>query len=227
MDTNNAPVYQQLTQNKTRKCRSETILRLLLSTSYPQSTLTDLTLALSVHGGQTDLVELEHNAIDLREIEKDYTLFDFVRVVEIKRVLGEIKVKTSCLDLDPAMRVVIDNTNTHQQMAVSTINLVKPSDALSDVDALSVRLLELFYRSQVKVRRHNDSIAQTTWCYRVKEIDRSQPNKSMRIVETNLDIKQAIHRLGISLRKKSFHVILTQNAILLLDQKARLYGVIK
>lgn len=219
--------YEQMTEHRNRKCRPETLLRLLLSTSYPQSTLSDLTLALAVHGGQTDQEELERNAEDLREVEKDYTLYDFVRCVEIRRTLNEIRVLTKGLDIDPAMRVINDCTDTHKEMAAVNISLVKGDGALDDVEAFAIRLMELFYRSQVKSKRPGDSIDNTEWRCRVKEVDRSKPGKPTRNVDTTLDVKQAIHRLCTSLRKRSFHIVLTQNCILLMDQKARLFGVSK
>lgn len=220
-------IYAQMTEHRNRRCRPETLLRLLLSTSYPQSTLSDLTLALTVHGGQTDKEELERNAEDLREVEKAYTLYDFVRCVEIRRTFGELKVTTKGLDIDPSMKVINDCTDTHKEMAAVNIALTKGDEALDDVEALAIRLMELFYRSQVKSKRPGDTIDNTEWRFRVKELDRSKPGKQTRNVDATLDVKQAIHRLATSLRKRSFHIILTQNCILLMDQKARLFGVVK
>lgn len=218
-------IYEQMTEHGNRKCRPETLLRLLMSTSYPQSTLSDLTLAVTVHGGQADLAELEQDATALREVEKSYTLFDFIRCIELKRVGGEVKVITKCLDVDPTMRVVNDCTETHVQMAASTIDLINGEEPLNDPDALAVRLLELFYRSQIKSKRHSDSLDRTTWRYRTKVQDRSKPHAKRDNADTDIGAVEAIQKLASSLCKKHFHIVLTQNTILLLDQKARLYGV--
>lgn len=218
-------VYEQMAKQGNRKCRPETLLRLLMSTSYPQSTLSDLTLELAVQGGQTDLDELEKDAVGMREVEKSYTLFDFVRCIELKRSGNEIKVTTKCLDIDPTMRIVNDCTETHVQMAVSTIQLVNGDMALKDPDALAIRLLELFYRSQIKSKRHSDTLDRTMWRYRTKVQDRTVPHNKRDNVDVDISASQAIQKLVSSLRKRSFHVVLTQNALLLLDQKARLYGV--
>lgn len=218
-------VYEQMTGQGNRKCRPETLLRLLMSTSYPQSTLSDLTLELAVQGGQTDLDELEKDAAGMREVEKSYTLFDFVRCIELKRSGGEIKVITKCLDIDPTMRAVNDCTETHVQMAASTIELVNGDAALKDPETLAIRLLELFYRSQIKSKRHGDTLDRTMWRYRTKVQDRSVPHNKRDNVDVDISASQAIQKLVSSLRKRSFHVVLTQNAFLLLDQKARLYGV--
>lgn len=218
-------VYEQMAKQGNRKCRPETLLRLLMSTSYPQSTLSDLTLELAVQGGQTDLDELEKDAAGMREVEKSYTLFDFVRCIELKRSGGEIKVTTKCLDIDPTMRVVNDCAETHVQMAASTIQLVNGETALKDPEALAIRLLELFYRSQIKSKRHGDTLDRTMWRYRTKAQDRSVPRNKRDNVDVDISASQAVQKLVSSLRKRSFHVVLTQNAFLLLDQKARLYGV--
>jgi len=219
--------YKQMTEARNRRCRPETLLRLLLSTSYPLSTLSDLTLALNVHGGETNQEELERNAEDLREVERNYNLYDFVRCVEIRRTLGEVRIVTKGYDVDPAMKTINDCTETHKEMAAVDINLVNGDSALDDVEGLATRLMELFYRSQVKSKRPGESIENTEWRCRVKEVDRNKPGKPTRTVDTTLDVKQAIHRLATSLRKRSFHVKLTQNCILLMDQKARLFGVSK
>lgn len=217
-------VYEQMTTQPNRRCRPETLLRLLMSTSYPQSTLSDLTLAIAVHGGQTDPLELEQDAAGMREVEKSYTLYDFVRCIELKRSGGELKITAKCLDIDPTMRALNDSAETHVQMAAATVNLINGDSPLEDTDALSVRLLELFYRSQVKSKRPNDSIERTSWRYRTKTQERSKPQGKRTDVESELTVKEAIEKLSTSLSKKHFHVILTQNAILLLDQKGRLYG---
>lgn len=219
--------YEQMTAQSNRRCRPETILRRLLSTSYPQSTLSDLTLALSVHGGQDNQDELERSAEDLRAVEKLYTIYDFVRCIEIRRTFNEIKVVAKGLDIDPLMKSINDCSDTHKEMAAVTITLVNGDNALDDVEAIATKLMDLFYRSQVKSRRPGDTIDHTEWKCRVKEIDRTKSGKTTRNVDTVLDVKQAIHRLSTSLRKRSFHVVLTQNCILLCDQKARLFGVVK
>lgn len=219
--------HEQMTNQKNRRCRPETLMRLLISTSYPQSTLSDLALAITHHGGERDPVQFEQLAEGMREAEKSYTLFDFVRCIEIKRTFDTVKITTKCLDIDPAMRTINDCADTHQEMASANIELVKGTEALDDVESLATRLMELFYRSQVKSKRPGETIDRTEWRCRVKEIDRTMPDKPVRHVETVLDVKQAIHRLCTSLRKRSFHIVLTQNCILMLDQKSRLYGVIK
>lgn len=218
-------IYKQMTEHGNRHCRPETILRLLMSTSYPQSTLSDLTLAFAVHGGQTDKDELEQDAIGMREVEKSYTLFDFIRCIELKRNGNEVKVITKCLDIDPTMRTINDSAATHVQMAASTITLINGDDPLADTDALAVKLLELFYRSQIKSKRHGEALNKTTWRYRTKVKDASKPHAKRDNIDIDIDATQAIQKLSSSLGKKHFNITLTQNTILLLDQKARLYGV--
>lgn len=218
-------VYEQLTGQGNRRCRSETLMRLLMSTSYPQSTLSDITLELSVQGGQTDPAELEQDAIAMREVEKSYGLFDFVRCIEVKRTGGEVKVTTKCLDIDPNMKAINDSVETHVQMAATTISLIEGDKALKDPEALAVQLLELFYRSQIKSKRHSDTLDKTMWRYRTKVPDRSKPHNKRDNLDVDVSAQQAVQKLATSLGKKQFHVVLTQNTILLLDQKARLYGV--
>lgn len=218
-------VFEQMTSGTNRRCRPETLLRLLMSTSYPQSTLSDLTLELAVQGGQTNQDDLEQDAVGMREVEKNYTLLDFVRCVEIKRSGGEVKVITKCLDVDPTMKSINDCADTHVQMAASTIELINGGEPLNDPEALAVRLLELFYRSQIKSKRHSDTLDRTVWRYRTKVQDRSKPQAKRENHDVDITATQAIQKLASSLSKKHFHVVLTQNTILLLDQKARLYGV--
>ncbi|AEH03655.1 hypothetical protein AVT69_gp230 [Pseudomonas phage PhiPA3] len=220
-------VYEQMTNQPDRKCRSETLLRLLISTSYPHATLADLTFAFSNHSGQKDLDELEKIAIQMKDVERSFDMFDFIRCIELKRQGEQIQIQVKRLDFDPTMRTLEDSSDTHEAMATSSVHLTDERVNLADVDVLATRLLEIFYRSQVKVKKKGNEIATTVWKSRTKHIDRRNPKAETKVVEAELDFQAAIEMISTSLRKRRFHILLTQNTILLLDQKSRIWGVSK
>lgn len=211
-------LYKQLTSKADRKCRPEVLLRLLESTSYPQATLTDLTFLLAKHGGILEEEILESLAETMQEVERSFTMFDFVRSIEIKRIARDVSITIKCLDIDPTARSLNDSAETHQVMAVSNLILPASDVTLLDTEAVAKALLDIFYKSQVSFRHRTQSIQRTRWKHRTKA---SQTRKS---VDTNIDYDIALKYLITSLSKKSFNIVLTQANILLQDQRSRLFS---
>ena len=219
-------VLEQMTGKPGRKCRGESLLRLLLSTSYPQTILSDLTFAFTRHSGTTDEESLEKLAILMRNTEKDFDMFDFIRCIEIKRDGDTITIVIKRLDFDPTMRALNDSVNTHEHMASTTVVLSSADDRLEDIEQLAIKLLEVFYRSQVKVKRNTD-ISGTTWKCRQRETDRRKTKTEQTAIDFSLDFEGVVETIATSLRKRRFQLILTQNAFLLPDQRKRIWGVSK
>lgn len=219
-------VLEQMTGKPGRKCRGESLLRLLISTSYPQTILSDLTFAFTKHSGTDDTESLEQLAVLMRNIEKEFDMFDFIRCIEIRRDGDTINIIVKRLDFDPTMRALNDSVATHEHMASSCVTLADAEDRLGDVEQLAVKLLEVFYRSQVKVKRGTE-IATTSWKCRYRESDRRKTKAEQTAIDTNLDFEGVVETIATSLRKRRFHLVLTQNAFLLLDQRKRVWGVSK
>lgn len=219
-------ILEQMTGQPGRKCRPETLLRLLISTSYPQSVLSDLTFDFTRHSGVNDEEQLELLAGYMREVEKSFDMFDFIRCIEIRRDNNEIKIVIKRLDFDPTIRVLNDSVDTHEQMAASSVS-IEPNEQLEDVDQLAVRLLEIFYRSQVKAKRNNNDISATAWKCRTRENDRKKSKDEQTVVDSTHDFQSTVDIIATSLNKRRFHLVLTQNAFLLLDQRRRIWGVSK
>ena len=135
--------YEQLTKDPDRKCRPEVLLRLLLSTSYPQTILTDLTFLLANHADINGEYVLNNIATSMQEIERSFTMFDFIRSVEVKRCGSEITMVIKCLDVDPTARTLNDSIDTHQVMATSWLTLSSADKSLNDVKGLAEKLLNL------------------------------------------------------------------------------------
>lgn len=219
--------FEVITQRPLRKSRSETILRMLVASSYPHATLANLTLELGRMGGY-DREELERVSDDLRNMERSFELTDFIRCVEIKRNQNRIQVVVKRLKLTPQMQTIKDTQLHHEALVSSSIELDGTTLGLSDPDALATTLLELFYRTQVKQQANLNLIAETFWMRRdrvalpeAEQVD----GEVTALRDTRIEFLQAVSTVSTSLVKDKFHVIMTQNTILLLDQEKRLWGV--
>lgn len=210
--------YEQLTKDPDRKCRPEVLLRLLLSTSYPQTILTDLTFLLAKHADISGEYVLNNIATSMQEIERSFTMFDFIRSVEVKRSGSEITMVVNCLDVDPTARTLNDSIDTHQVMATSWLTLSSVDKSLNDVKELAEKLLNIFYKSQVSFKNRLNTIQRTRWKHRTKATQLRKP------VDTNIDYNVAVNYLVTSLEKNNFNIVLTQSSILLQDQRARLFN---
>lgn len=210
--------YEQLTKDPARKCRPEVLLRLLLSTSYPQTILTDLTFLLAKHADISGEYVLNNIATSMQEIERSFTMFDFIRSVEVKRSGSEITMVVKCLDVDPTARTLNDSIDTHQVMATSWLTLSSVDKSLNDVKELAEKLLNIFYKSQVSFKNRLNTIQRTRWKHRTKATQLRKP------VDTNIDYNVAVNYLVTSLEKNNFNIVLTQSSILLQDQRARLFN---
>lgn len=211
-------VYKQLTAEPDRKCRPEVLLRLLLSTSYPQAALTDLTFLMAKHGEIVDEEILENVAVTMQEVERSFTMFDFIRSIELKRQGKDITVTIKCLDVDPTARSINDSAETHEVMATSYLTLTSDDKPLLGHEDIAAKLLDVFYKSQVSFRSRSQTIQKTRWKHRTKASPGYPP------VDTNIDYNIAIQYLMTSLKKRNFNIVLTQANILLQDQRSRLFS---
>lgn len=211
-------VYTKLTGDPDRKSRPETLLRRLLSTSYPHSALTDLTFTMAKHGELVEEDTLENIAITMQEVERSFTMFDFVRSIELKRNGKDIQIAIKCLDVDPTSRTLTDSAETHDVMATSSLTLPSATKALIAPEEIAAKLLDIFYKSQVSFRCRTQSIQRTRWKHRTKT---TQLKKA---IDTNIDYETALQYLVTSLNKRNFNIMLTQSNILLQDQRSRLFS---
>lgn len=216
-----------ITQRPLRKSRSEVLLRMLMASSYPHATLANLTLELGRMGGY-DRAELERVSDDLRNMERSFELTDFIRCVELKRNQNRIHVIVKRLKLTPKMQSVKDTQQHHEALVSSSIELDANDPGFLDADGLAASLLESFYRTQVKQQSNLHLIADTFWMCRdrvaVPEEEQVEGVASV-LNDTRIDFLHAVRTMATSLTKDKFHVIMTQNTILLLDQEKRLWGV--
>lgn len=211
-------VYEQLTKTQDRKCRPEVLLRLLLSTSYPQSALTDLTFIMAHHGGLAEESILENLAETMQEVERSYTMFDFVRSIELKRNGKDISIAIKHLDIDPDAKNLNDSADTHNVMATSYLVLDSDGKELLDPESIAVKLLDIFYKSQVSFRHRSQTVQKTRWKHRTKA------TQVKRAIDTNVDYVTALQYITTSLKKRNFNIVLTQANILLQDQRSRLFN---
>jgi hypothetical protein len=210
-----------------RKGRAESLLRFLTNTSYPHAVLANLTVGISEQVGITDSEELSRVAGELRDAERGYELFDFIRCIELKRQDGSIKVVIKRLKLDPAMKEVRDTVRHHELMAQTSIELPDPGATLNNPKGLARDLMQLFSRVLTRGRLNENAFNQSTWMCRSRLLGATGTQLDSLVRKPSdvlITVDKAIDMLVQSFNSDAFHVILTQDTVLLLDQQKRLWG---
>lgn len=198
--------------NKERRLRPETMLRLILATSYPQNVLSVLTMNLIQSLGYTQ-EQVEEVKATLQDKEKEFDMFDFIRCIEIRRTGESLQLILKCLDVDPKMTTLMDNGKTHYSRF--TINLDASSVTINLEGDLVRNIVEYYLKTQTR-----ESIGVfNNWVVRDKVADR--------YIESTCTLEEIESMLNNSLQLDNFAIILTQKAILLPDQKKRIWGNVK
>ena len=206
-----------MTGRPNRKNRPETLLRLLMSTSYPHSTLADLMFAFSKHSGPEDFEELENIAEQMTNVERQFGMTDFIRSVEIMRNKDQVTLVLRALDFDPSAREIVDNNQTHTELARISFQLEESETQLSRIDDLAAQLIGMFR----KVHDDNPK-AVRKWRLRQRPTPKGNAklgNSDVPAVEEDIDNNTAQALIATSLNKTRFHIVLTHNTILLFDQQ--------
>lgn len=216
------------TQN--RRCRPETLLRLLISTSYPQATFSELSLLFTEAVLQLDvddedaetnyLSSLESDATHLRSIEKTFDMLDFIRCIDISKYEDSIKLRFKVLDFDPNLEKIVDSKNTHVVAATVTLDptvLTEPH-----LELITNYLLKLFHNTQRKSKHVGNLLTEVKWRCRTRIRESADiPNTTTEDTKPTLDEVKDIVKTSLS--KDTFNLILTQNALLLSDQSKRIW----
>jgi hypothetical protein len=199
---------------------------MLMASSYPHATLANLTLELSRMGG-VEKGELERVSEELRDMERSFDMMDFIRCVEIKRNQERVTVVVKRLKITPSMQTIKDTQLHHEPLTSSNID-VGEGLVLADTEAMAKTLLDAFHRTQVKQPAVGRAIEQSLWVQRRKDPDSSAVSPEgacNKFIDLKIDFSQAGTLIKASLDKDKFHLILTQDTILLLDQETRLWLV--
>uniref|UniRef100_A0AB39CDH8 Uncharacterized protein n=1 Tax=Pseudomonas phage RVTF4 TaxID=3236931 RepID=A0AB39CDH8_9VIRU len=209
--------YNRMTARPNRKNRPETLLRLLMSTSYPHSSLADLMFAFSKHSGPEDADELESIADQMTNVERQFGMTDFIRSIEILRNKEQVTLVLRALDFDPSVREIVDNNKTHIELARVAFHLEDAEAKLTDLDGLSELLIQMFRKAQ------NENPKQDRiWRLRQRPTQKGNAklgNTDIPAVEEQIDTNTAKALITTSLSKSRFHIVLTHNTVLLFDQQ--------
>jgi hypothetical protein len=212
--------YIRMTSRPKRKNRPETLLRLLMSTSYPHATLADLMFMIYRHAGPEDRETLYTLADEISDIERQFGMYDFIRAVEVMRNGSSITIIIRQLDIDPEAREIVDSNKTHVELARAEFHLPEDSTEFTDLETMSTTLLNMFRTTQ-----REDLKSERSWTLRQRPGAHGNAklgNLSVPVVEEKIDTATANALISTSLSKKRFHMVFTHNTILLFDQQRSL-----
>lgn len=219
-----------------RKSRSEILLRILMSSSYSHALLGNLTLELARGYGMSDDDDLNTTAKHLRESERELSILDFIRCVELKYVNGVVNVQAKRLKNIESLTVISDGVDTHEttiesNMAVPDFGTLHPEKAHS----VATMLLMAFYRSQVSGAERHREPTHIDWVVRERRVaedlyvqgavkkNLSMTDLKIQSIETLRPFNEVLALLVQSLQRVDFNIILTQNRLLIKDQGIRIH----
>jgi len=209
-----------MTARPNRKNRPETLLRLLMSTSYPHSVLADLMFAFSKHSGPENPEELESIADQMTNVERQFGMTDFIRSIEILRNKEQVTLILRAWDFDPSVREIVDNNKTHVELARIAFHLVEEETKFNDLDGLADLCIQLFRKAQ-----NENPKQERKWKLRQRPTPKGNAklgNTDIPAVEEQIDNNTAKALISTSLSKSRFHIVLTHNTVLLFDQQRSL-----
>ncbi|BDR25013.1 hypothetical protein NP274_00165 [Pseudomonas phage Koomba boorn-mokiny kep-wari Wadjak 1] len=212
--------FEKMSGDKYRKSRPEIVLRLLIATSFPQSVLADLTFDITKQVGITDNDELEKIANDMRDVERKFDMTDFVRCIDLRRNGNDVNITVNCWDFDPRAKTIEDRAENHEFLANSNITLHSPEADFNDPRELASKLVGLFFRSKIGQKPSASNFTKG-WKILSKPISKSKNTGDIE----SIDLVDAIELVAQSLAKRRFNIKVTTSAILLLDQKRRLFNI--
>lgn len=211
-----------------RRSRSEILLRLLISSSYPHAVLGDLAIAFSRHADEYDVTQRESLDVVIAGTERQFDMFDFIRCIDIKRQKGAITITIKRLDFEPTTRDLVDTPDKQEFMASITLDLLPPEKSLNELLTLAEQLLGIYFYCQMKPTDTRRNVRNTIWTIRERVNSAGKTvklsDKRATIKDVKMGFHEAVNYVAHSLSKDSFRIILTQKTILLLDQQRRMWG---
>ena len=222
-DDNNPPAVRP-----SRRTRSEILLRLLISSSYPHAVLGDLAVAFSRHANEYDITQRESLDVVIAGTERQFDMFDFIRCIDIKRKDGAITITIKRLDFEPTTRDIVDTPDKQEFMASIQIDLDPPEKSLDERLGLAELLLGIYFYCQMKPTDTRRNVRNTIWTLRERINKDLLPaklsDKRAAIKDSKMGFHEAVNYIAHSLSKDSFRIILTQKTILLLAPHRRMWG---
>lgn len=199
----------ELLENPRRKTRSETMLRLLISTSYPHATVGNIARLLV----ESDKEYVEQLAEQIRDFEKGLTPFDFIRQVRIRRDNKSLGIQCR------RGAKLMDSTSLHEVDA-NLENLVDLGLSLEqrfDVDRLANYLTCAFYNVRSKGQRVSEIPEGTQWLMKHKVLKQDPNAEGLGIrketVTEPVGTDEVLRTLNEQLSRQHFQVHVTTTGI--------------
>lgn len=206
------PNYNFIKSNTTRSCRSETLMRVLTTTSYPKALFTNLCVVFTEIYEQYDLAVIEELSQSFRTIEKEYEMVDFARSMQIRRSDNNIELNLNVLKFDPKIQKIIDGKETAERLV--NFKLLVTQEPNEELDVIANMILDGFYRVQKRVKYLRESKETIKWFIEDTE------DKNKQHILTYKELKGLITE---SLIKDTFNILLLQNTLIISDQKFKIY----
>lgn len=210
--------YHFIKSHPSRTCRSETLIRLLISTSYPKSLFTNLGILFNETTLDVSRDSLNETAKVLRKLERDYSMLDFARSLTINKVDNVVKLKLNTLKFDPTASEIVDSKESHHCLIDLNIEDVVIKD--DSAKAIAELILINFYNVQRRNKRLTKDIRELKW----QTSNRREDNDGRVLICKNTHNFDSIADIvKHSLLKSNFGILILQNVLILSDQRCRIF----
>lgn len=210
--------YRFIKERPERSCRGETLIRLLVSTSYPKSLFSNLGIMFSECLVEQDIDGLESTAEELRELERSYGMLDFARSFEISKQGSDVQLNLNTLKFDSGDMDLVDNKQNHERFANFKISEVKISN--EKAEEITKLILKTFYSVQRRNKRLPKDMSNLVWHTSNR---RTGSNGQVSVTNTRHEYNEILEKIKNSLLKENFNILILQNVIILSDQRCRIF----
>lgn len=210
--------YRFIKDRPERACRGETLMRLLVSTSYPKSLFSNLGIMLSECLVDQDIDGLESTAKELRGLERGYGMLDFARSFEISKQGTEVQLNLNTLKFDSGDMEIVDNKQGHERLVNFKIDEVLIT--LEKAEEIAKLILKVFYDVQRRNKRLPRDMSNLVWHTSNRK---TGTNGQVSITSARHDYNEILEKIKHSLLKENFGILILQNVLILSDQRCRIF----
>lgn len=220
------PALAVIEKKPHRKSRSETILRLLIGSSYPHALASNISVLIARGLGTYDEDSISQAAVELRDRETTLSPFDFIRCIEIDRNEDKITILAKRLN-DVNIKKIVDNGDHHEVLIDVCLEHDNCPISQEQANELGRLLLATFWKSKATRENKHRDVSTVNWLVAEPklEVDNTTNLKGFRFntVKSVKDYEAVLEQLTFVLTETiPYRIMLTQNAIIIKDRGIRI-----
>lgn len=206
-----------------RKSRSETLLRLLISSSYPHALASNLAIGYAKSYEMDSEGSLIETARELRGIERGLSVLDFIRCIEIIKTKDLLTIDVKRMANIDSLTRITDNAKNHESILTINLNPLEGTPDETLVSTVAEMFLQSFYLSQAIGPDKQKDYKLAKWEIATRRQSPGEPPYKTKPLRHPVDYDTLVNILVEVLTDTyDYHILLTQSAILVKDRGLRI-----